>query len=182
MALSFLSSTILLQFNKHKYNLHLHEIEQGGSQYPTNWLTNVFVEITELSQWFCYLFNGALAVEPALKAWSDRRFKNHGLLIRLYPFWWRQLWAYLTMGDFENIKSKDKPGLNNANNKDNPSSGDYPESVVLETSATAAGSSSLWYLQPWLPAWCPWCLCLHLSAPKELISTIIDFVTLYSPY
>ena len=39
-----------------------------------------------------------------------------------------------TMGDFENVNSKDKPVLNNANNKDNPSSGDYHESVVLEPS------------------------------------------------
>ena len=39
------------------------------------------------------------------------------------------------MGDFENIKSKDKLVLNNANNKNNPSSGDYPESAVLESSA-----------------------------------------------
>ena len=39
------------------------------------------------------------------------------------------------MGDFENIKSKDKPVINNAKNKDDPSSGDYPESVVLESSA-----------------------------------------------
>ena len=36
-----------------------------------------------------------------------------------------------TMGDFENIKSKDKPGLNNANNKDNPSSCDYTGSPSL---------------------------------------------------
>ena len=38
----------------------------------------------------------------------------------------------VAMGDFENIKSKDKVVLNNANN---PPSGDYPESVVLENSA-----------------------------------------------
>ena len=37
------------------------------------------------------------------------------------------------MRDFENLKSKDKPVLNNANNKNNPFSGDYPESVVLES-------------------------------------------------
>ena len=37
------------------------------------------------------------------------------------------------MTDFENIKSENKPVQNNANNKDNPYSGDYPESVVLES-------------------------------------------------
>ena len=40
-----------------------------------------------------------------------------------------------TLRNFENIKSKDKPVLNNANSKDSPSSGDYPESVVLESPA-----------------------------------------------
>ena len=38
--------------------------------------------------------------------------------------------------EFENIKSQDEPVLNKANNKTLPLySGDYPESVVLESSA-----------------------------------------------
>ena len=37
------------------------------------------------------------------------------------------LFDLIRMGYFDNIKSKDKPVINNANNKDNPSSGDYPD-------------------------------------------------------
>ena len=43
--------------------------------------------------------------------------------------------GHVPMRDFENIKSKEKLVLNNATNKDSPSSGDYPESVILESSA-----------------------------------------------
>ena len=39
------------------------------------------------------------------------------------------------MRDFKNLKSGDKPVLQTCNNNDNSSSGDYPESVVLESSA-----------------------------------------------
>ena len=39
------------------------------------------------------------------------------------------------MGDFENLKSEGKLVLNTCNNNDQSSSGDYPESVVLESSA-----------------------------------------------
>ena len=39
------------------------------------------------------------------------------------------------MKDFENLKSGDKLVLNTCNYNDNSSTGDYPESVVLEYSA-----------------------------------------------
>ena len=36
------------------------------------------------------------------------------------------------MGDFKTLKSEHKPVLNTCNNNGNSSSGDYPESVILE--------------------------------------------------
>ena len=39
------------------------------------------------------------------------------------------------MRDFQNLKSADKPDLNPCNNSDNSFSGDYLESVVLESCA-----------------------------------------------
>ena len=41
----------------------------------------------------------------------------------------------MTMRYFDNLKSGEKLVLNTSNNNDNSSSGDYPETAVLESSA-----------------------------------------------